>query len=293
MRFGLITNLKRTGALQAIDDFRNWAEVKGHEITVCIEVDELSGRDFHGEYRKDVANKVDMLVSMGGDGTLLATARLVGTTEKPVLGINLGSLGFLTQLTPAQLIPAIEAIIDGKYEIEERMLLKVEIPGGINLENPYALNDVVVNNGTVSRLVEINLLVNNEEVVTYRADGLVIATPTGSTAYSLAVGGPIMHPKLEGIIASPISSFSLSTRPMIFSAKDTLEIKVLSGLDNAALTLDGQVMLPFKDFNSVVISRAEVHLKLIVFPENSYYKLLKNKLHWGLSPLANNDRGKG
>jgi len=211
------------------------------------------------------------------------------TRGKPVLGINLGSLGFLTQLTPSQLVPALDAIVEGKYNIEKRMLLKVDVPGNSDLESLYALNDVVINNGPISRLIDIYLSVNGENVVSYRADGLVIATPTGSTAYSLAVGGPIVHPKMEAIITSPISSFSLTTRPMIVSSAETLEIKIHSQHGQAGLTLDGQIMVALDNSDRVIIKKAEQYLKLIVFPENSYYELLKSKLHWGRSPLDSAD----
>jgi len=286
MRFGLIANLKRAGARTAIDSFLSWAERSGTDIILCTE---LSGA-FHDGLkfypREQIAGEVDILVSMGGDGTLLATARAVGSSGTPLLGINLGSLGFLTQLTPQQLVPALDAIIKGDYQIEDRMLLKTEAVGQDMPDSPYALNDVVVDNGPISRLIDIDLTVNGEEVVTYRADGLVIATPTGSTAYSLAVGGPILHPKMEAIIAAPISSFSLATRPMVFSAEDCLELTVRSDHGEAGLTLDGQVMFQLKHMSKVRIRKAEFRTRFIVFPDNTFYKVLKNKLHWGKSPTA-------
>ncbi|MEW5994787.1 MAG: NAD(+)/NADH kinase, partial [Candidatus Zixiibacteriota bacterium] len=236
--------------------------------------------------RYDIASEIDLLVSMGGDGTFLASARAVGEQGVPLLGINLGSLGFLTQVGQKDLEKALAAIAEGKYEIEERMLLKVHVEGKQQLDNPYALNDVVVDNGPISRLIDINLRVNKEDIVTYKADGLIIATPTGSTAYSLAVGGPIMHPKMEAIIAAPISSFSLNTRPMVFSSGDVLELQINSPHGVAGLTLDGQVMAPLIDTDKVVITKADFCLKLVTFPQYSFYKLLRNKLHWGMTPHA-------
>jgi NAD+ kinase len=289
MLFGLIANLKREGADKAVWDFVNWARDRGHETVLGDDLREQFDHDLKFAPHEKLAEDADIVVSMGGDGTLLATARLVLTLGKPVLGINLGSLGFLTQLSPSQLVEALDAIVAGKYQVEKRMLLEVEVPGGAPLESPYALNDVVIDNGPVSRLVEIYLSVNGENVVSYRADGLVIATPTGSTAYSLAVGGPIVHPKMEAIITSPISSFSLTTRPMIVSSAETLEIKIHSQHGQAGLTLDGQIMVVLGNSDRVIIRKAEHYLKLIVFPENSYYGLLKNKLHWGRSPLDSAD----
>jgi NAD+ kinase len=289
MLFGLIANLKRQGADKAVWDFVKWAHDHGHETILGEDLRDQFDHNLKFAPNEKVAEDADIVVSMGGDGTLLATARMVVTRGKPVLGINLGSLGFLTQLTPSQLVPALDAIVEGKYHIEKRMLLKVEVPGSSELESPYALNDCVIDNGPVSRLIDIYLSVNGENVVSYRADGLVIATPTGSTAYSLAVGGPIVHPKMEAIITSPISSFSLSTRPMIISSAETLEIKIHSQHGQAGLTLDGQIMVALGNKDRVIIKKAEQYLKLIVFPENSYYELLKSKLHWGRSPLDSAD----
>ena len=284
MRFGLIANLKRVGAKEAIRSSIAWAKTNKHELTLC---DELAGE--FPEYprlcpRSQLATQVDMLVSMGGDGTLLASARSVGAVGTPLLGINLGSLGFLTQQTPQQLISALDAVVAGDYKIEERMLLKAEVQGDNQPSTPFALNDVVIDNGPVSRVLDINLKVNGEDVVTYVADGLILATPTGSTAYSLAVGGPIVTPGMDAIIAAPIAAFSLTTRPMIFSGDDVLEAIVGTEGRPAILTLDGQVNVELKDHQMVRISRADFRARFVVFAENSYYKLLRSKLSWGLPP---------
>lgn len=286
MRFGLIANVKRESAAEAIDTFINWARQSRHDVVLSEELKESVGDGLEFLARQRIASEVDILVSMGGDGTFLASARAVGEQGTPLLGINLGSLGFLTQFPQKQLEKALDAIATGEYQIEERMMLRVHVEGKRQLDSPYALNDVVVDNGPVARLIDINLSVNKEDIVTYKADGLIIATPTGSTAYSLAVGGPIMHPKMEAIIAAPISSFSLNTRPMIFSGSDVLELKIRSEHGVAGLTLDGQVSAPLIDTDKVVIARADFRLKLVTFPQYSFYKLLRNKLHWGVAPKA-------
>ncbi len=286
MRFGLIANLRREGAREAIKIFAAWARKTGNDLILCKELEGMSDEPLEVAEPEDFAPEVDILVSMGGDGTFLSSARSVGSVGTPLLGINLGSLGFLTQLQPQQLTGALDAIVDGDYWIEQRMLLKTEIEGKPALESPYALNDVVVDNGPIARLIDIDLKVNGEELVTYRADGLILATPTGSTAYSLAAGGPIVQPKMQAIIATPISSFSLSTRPVIFSAEDILELNIRSEHGVAGLTLDGQVMAPLIDTDKVVVKKADFLVKVIVFPQNSFYQVLKRKLHWGISPSA-------
>jgi len=266
--------------------FVKWADESSSHLVLCEELKGITGNNLEFAEREKIAARVDIMVSMGGDGTLLAAARAVGLADIPILGINLGSLGFLTQLTPEQLVPALNNITSGNYQIQKRMLLKTEIAGGKKLEHPYALNDVVVDNGGISRLIDIKLTVNGEHIVTYKADGLVLATPTGSTAYSLAVGGPIMHPEMQAIIAAPISSFSLSTRPMVFSATDVIELGIRSEHGRAGLTLDGQVMEKLGDTDSVRVTKAEFMSRFIVFPENSFYQVLKSKLHWGIMPTA-------
>ena len=287
MRFGLIANLKREGAREAIATVQGWIKANGHELRCCRDLLDSVCKDVAQSVpREELAEDSDILISMGGDGTFLASARAVGAAGTPVLGINLGPLGFLTQMRPHQLETALDAIASGAFLIEERMLLKTEIEGRPRLESPYALNDVVIDNGPVARLIDIKMDVNGEELVTYRADGLILSTPTGSTAYSLAAGGPILHPAMQAIVVSPIAAFSLSTRPMVFSSSDTLEIRVGSEHEVAGLTLDGQITAPLSDTDRLIITQADFQLKIVVFPDSSFYKVLKEKLHWGISPQA-------
>lgn len=284
MKFGLVANLKRIGAVETVHSCIAWARHAKQDILLAEDLrDVVEGKNVFLPER-ELARQVDVIVSMGGDGTLLATARAVGHIGTPILGINLGSLGFLTQQTPQQLIPALEAIVAKKYQLDERMLLHAEVDGSETLPSSFALNDIVINNGPVSRLLDISLEVNGERVVTYKSDGLVIATPTGSTAYNLAVGGPIMHPSMDAIIVAPISPFSLNTRPMIFRPDDRLEFQILSEEREASLTLDGQVMITLQYPERVWLSRADFRARFVVFPESSYYHLLKTKLNWGVHP---------
>ena len=285
MRFGVVANTKRPGARDALKRFSLWARDKGHQLMASSDLEELGDGSIQYTPRAELPGQADFLVSMGGDGTLLAAARLVGASEVPILGINLGSLGFLTQQASKDLLAALDAIVAGNYRIESRMILKTEVKAGTTLGEPFALNDVVLNNGPISRLIDIELRVNGESIVTYRADGLIIATPTGSTAYSMAAGGPIIQPGMQAIVATPISSFSLNSRPLVFSSDDRLELTTGPGSERPTLTLDGQVMVMLKPEDEVMISRAHFDLKLVVFPESSFYKVLRRKLHWGLGPL--------
>lgn len=292
MRFGLIANLKRIGAHRAILSMIDWTRQSGHDLIICDEIQQEIKPEQAAAYkyasRDEICSQIDILVSMGGDGTLLATARSVGESGIPILGINLGSLGFLTPLTPEQLVGALEKIAAGNFGIQERMLLKAVIDNGETIETPLALNEFVLDNGAVARLLDISLKVNGEDVVTYKADGLIISTATGSTAYNLAVGGPILHPGLEAMIAAPISSFSLTTRPMVFLPDDKLELQIVSDEPREAVfTIDGQVSFPCRNGQKLSISRADHRVKFVTFPEESYYELLKSKLHWGIPPNYN------
>jgi len=284
MRFGLIANLRRIGAKDAIETTIAWASRTGHDLILSDTLRAVVPSYPQFAKEAELRTQADVIVSMGGDGTLLATARAVGPTGIPILGVNLGSLGFLTQRTPAELPSSLDAVVAGEYQIEERMLLKVNSAGRYRISCPYALNDAVLDRGPSARLLDINLKVNGEDVVTYKADGLIIATPTGSTAYALAAGGPILHPKTEAMIAAPIAPFSLTTRPMIFSGDDILELQLMTKYEEAHLTLDGQVGIAIKQGEPILVSKADYKIRLITFKENSYYQLLRNKLHWGVPP---------
>jgi NAD+ kinase len=283
MRLGLIANLKRSGAREAVQNFVVWAKEHRHDLYLCDDLTTLIPHTSNVVSRNALGACCDMIVSMGGDGTMLAAARAAVPHETPILGINLGSLGFLTQQRREQLLDALDAVDAGKYRIEERMLLQAVVDNSSG-SLPAALNDIVVSNAPVSRVIDINLKVNGEDVVTYTADGLILATPTGSTAYSLAVGGPIMHPKMEAIIAAPISAFSLNIRPIVFDAGDVLQLQVTSHKRQASLTLDGQVVVALHHNEVITVTRAKSHAKFVVLPDNSFYSVLRSKLHWGVPP---------
>jgi len=284
MIFGLIANLRRDGAPAAIQSAIDWAGDRGHDLILSEGIRPLHPDHPNFALRDELASQVDILISMGGDGTILAVARSTGGLGTPMLGVNLGHLGFLTQLRPARLESALDDIVAGRYKIEERILLKAEIKGRPPLPSPYALNDVVLDHGGTTRVLEIDLSINGEQIVRYCADGLIIATPTGSTAYNLAVGGPIVYPSIDAIIASPIAAFSLTTRPMIVSGDDKLELSIHTPDRKAHVTLDGQVEFEIEESEKVLVSKADAKARFIMFPENTYYKLLRNKLHWGVSP---------
>jgi len=290
MRFGVIANFGRPDAAAAVETILDWCDHNGHEAFVCENVITGPKMDVKTVTRSELCVDSDIVISLGGDGTMLATARAMGDKEIPILGINLGYLGFLTQLTPEQLKNAMDRVAADDYQIEERMLLKTNVIDGPQLESRYALNDVVIDKGAVSRVINMSLYANDEYICSYTADGLIIATPTGSTAYSLAVGGPILNPYMKAFIASPISPFSLTSRPMVFPADVILEVRIRSEHGNANLTIDGQVATNFSPTGIIRITRADHVVKFIKFEENSFYDVLRRKLHWGRLPVVDYEK---
>jgi len=286
MRFGVVANFDRPDAEKAVDAIVQWCRKNNHDVYIYKGVTSGEQPYIPSLSQDQLGDNTDIMISLGGDGTMLASARILRDKDIPILGINLGSLGFLTQLTPDQLECSLTRLIEGDYRIEKRLILKTEIIDGPALESPFALNDIVIDKGDVSRVINLSLYADGEYICSYTGDGLIIATPTGSTAYSLAVGGPILNPDMEAFIASPISPFSLTSRPMVFSPDRTLEVKVRSEHGGALLTIDGQVTAQVAPKGAVKITRAKHSLKMVTFADNSFYSILRHKLHWGRLPVV-------
>lgn len=285
-RFGILAHHRRPGVLPAARTIVEWIEKNGFEYFLCDEIAELMGDRIHRVSRDKMHEKIDCLLSLGGDGTMLASARAVGQYGIPIFGVNVGSLGFLTEATTSDIIGSLEIIKSGKFIIDERMVLKVECEG--MCENDlYALNDVVVDNGEDTRLVKLDLFLNDKFVCSYNADGLIISTPTGSTAYNLAAGGPVIHPQLDAIIACPICPHSLTIRPILFSKDAHIVVRLAASDIDGRLTIDGQVNLIMPPAADVLISRADYRVKLIRTREYDFFQILRTKLHLGARPLTN------
>ena len=223
----------------------------------------------------------DLALSIGGDGTFLNTAALIGSKNIPILGINTGRLGFLADVSGDELDIALDAILSNNLSVEERTLLKVETSDNRNINHPYVLNDISVLKQDSSSMISINTWLNGEEVHTYHADGLIISTPTGSTAYSMSAGGPLMVPQSQNIILSPVASHSLTVRPLVIPDNwiVTLEVDSRSGCYQVAL--DGRTMV-LEDNVKIRISKGEYTIKVAKQPNHTFFNTLKNKLMWGL-----------
>jgi NAD+ kinase len=228
--------------------------------------------------------QLDALITFGGDGTLLRGARLLGGRETPILGVNLGRVGFLTTATRESLEPALEALVTGKFEIERRQALRAAIrdPEGETRSTQMAVNDVTVHKGGVARVIRVNVFIQGDNVGPYSADGIIVATPTGSTAYSLSAGGPIVVPGVEAIIVTPIAAHTLAVRPLVVPATYRIVIEPIAGWsDDLLVSFDGQTGTTLAPGESVDVSRADHRVCLIRLGGDGFFGRMRQKLHWG------------
>lgn len=290
--FGIVANIERTHSREAVTSTIGWLEAHGHEYYLDRKISALIGEsDRRSGFstdrfleRHELTARCDYILSLGGDGTMLATVRAVGRTEVPVIGINLGSLGFLTQQPEKALVGSLERIVAGDFKIDRRMVLNATTEPKAGEGNFFALNDFVIDRGSLSRLITINFYTDGDFVSSYRADGLIVATPTGSTAYNLAAGGPIVHPALNAIIVSPICPHTLTQRPLILSGDSILQMDVESLPGQASLTADGQKVFPLESGYKVIIKAADYKVNLIRFSDISFFDVLRQKLYLGRWP---------
>ena len=226
--------------------------------------------------------EADLIVVLGGDGTMISTARLTGDKEVPVLGINYGSLGYLTEFRIEEMFSALEKILEGNYQIDRRVMLDVEhLRGGEKLASGRVLNDVVINKAALARIIEIEVELNNLFVNSFRADGLIVSTPTGSTAYNLSAGGPIIYPSMNAVVLTPICPFTLTNRPIVVPDEDEIEIKLRNEIEGVVLTLDGQIGHQIKADDRVLIRKSATTFNLVQPQNRNYFDVLRNKLKWG------------
>jgi NAD+ kinase len=234
--------------------------------------------------RAELPAQVDVIVVLGGDGTLLSVARAVGDLGIPILGVNLGGLGFLTATTLDEMIPALEAFLAGRMTVEDRMMLSARLHREGGLAGSFlALNDVVIVKGAMSRIIDLSVSVDGQSAIDYRADGLIIATPTGSTAYALSANGPILQPDVPALALVPISPHTLSNRPIAVSDACTVEVTLKHGAD-ARLQCDGQPQLDLVEGDRIAARRSPHVLQLVHPPGYDYYAMLREKLHWSETP---------
>ena len=278
---GIIIKRNKPEALSLARDIVGWLSARGVKVLVEKEVAEQIGHPDHID-RDGIPSRADLLIVLGGDGTLLSVARLSRVESIPVLGINLGGLGFLTEISKEETFPVLEKIIAGDFETEQRLMLKATIlRRGEIIGESTVLNDIVINKGVLARIIDMETHIDGAYLTTFKADGLILATPTGSTAYSLAAGGPIVYPSLNSIIVNPICPHTITNRPLVVHDTATVKIILKTANQNVHITLDGQVGMPLQGGDVVEAHKAPGHIQLIRSPYKTYFELLRTKLRWG------------
>jgi NAD+ kinase len=283
---GVVVKPNHDEAWKTACELSDWLEKRGIALVgqPRVQSEGTQAADCHiGEVDDErFADESDLIVVLGGDGTMIATARLVGDSDALVLGINYGSLGYLTDFRIEEMFPALEAIFEGEYEIDRRVMLHAEHwRGDEMLATGRVLNDVVINKAALARIIEIEVSLNELFVNSFRADGLIISTPTGSTAYNLSAGGPIIFPSMNAVVLTPICPFTLTNRPIVVPDDAVIELKLEKENEGVVLTLDGQIGYTMLADDRVRIRKSRTTFNLVHPPNRNYFDVLRNKLKWG------------
>ena len=277
MKISIIANPRKKKIYSVCRKLIPWLKRKGVEVFISKDI----AREIKGakkEYsREEVARKGDILIALGGDGTLLEAVRLLKGRDIPIIGVNAGGLGFLTEVTLEEFYPLLENVLKGKFETKERAMLEVSLGSAKKF---FALNDVVITRGAFSRILRLKVYIENEFANAYLSDGLILATPTGSTAHSLSAGGPIVHPELKVIVLSPICPHTMTNRPLIIPGDKEVTIELDREKVEVSLTMDGQIWKSLAQGQKVKIKMAKNVVRLITNPKKSYFEVLRHKLNW-------------
>ncbi len=280
---GLVLNINKEKTFQVASKVIDWLQDK--DINIFIE--EKAAKQMSKKHKKASFSKLressDLIILFGGDGTFLYTARNFIGTEIPILGINMGRLGFLTEIEINEIEETLQKLISGNCKIEKRMLLKTKVKRDNKIVfESFALNDTVVNRGANARMIGIDLYINNKQVNSYRADGLIAATPTGSTAYSLSAGGPIVNPCLRALIITPICPHTLYVRPLVISDQEIVKIIVSGENHEMKITTDGNDSFSLITGDMIIVEAAKKDISLVTLPDRTFYDILHEKMRSGL-----------
>ena len=286
-RIGIVLKPNQPKALNTICELAVWLAERNIRLLGGPEIERQRIEHETGCAVEEVptnklAAEVDLMLVLGGDGTMIATARLAGDQEVPVLGVNYGGLGYLTEFRIEELFSALEMILSGNYRLDKRVMLDVELQRHDTvLTSNRVLNDVVINKSALARIIEIEVSFNHQFVSSFRADGLIVASPTGSTAYNLSAGGPIVFPSMNAVVLTPICPFTLSNRPLVVPDSGEIELTLKTDNEDVALTLDGQVGFPLQVEDRVTIRKSKTTFNLIQPSTRNYFDVLRDKLRWG------------
>ncbi|HKZ81168.1 MAG TPA: NAD(+)/NADH kinase [Pyrinomonadaceae bacterium] len=286
-RVGIVLKPHQPEALKTICSVVKWLHERGIQLVGSPEIERErieheTGCSVETLERESLAAGVDLILVLGGDGTMIATARMIGDTEVPVLGVNYGGLGYLAEFRIEELYTALEAILAGDYRVDRRVMLAVELlRGDEHLTRNRVLNDVVINKSALARIIEIEAYLNRQFVNSFRADGLIVSTPTGSTAYNLSAGGPVIFPSMNAVVITPICPFTLSNRPIVVPDESLIELRLKTANEEVVLTLDGQVGLALKPEDRVLIRKSKTTFNIVQPANRNYFEVLRDKLRWG------------
>jgi NAD+ kinase len=260
------------------------AWLRERSIAVCVdtETEGCLATSVKALPRESLSDEIELLIVLGGDGTLLSAARALNNHKIPILAVNLGGLGFMTSVTLEEMYPLLEQVLAGNYRTTERMMLEAEIfHSGKPAERQSALNDAVANKGALARMLDFDVLVDDEHVGRYRADGIIVATPTGSTAYSLAAGGPIVDPTIDAFVITPICPHMLTNRPLVIPGSAKIDLDFAAAAQPVYLTIDGQIGFQLEAHDRVTIKQSSNRVTLVRPPTKTYFEVLRSKLRWG------------
>jgi NAD+ kinase len=286
-RIGVVVKPHQPDALDTLCRLTKWLHQKEIQLVGRAEIAHEQIERQTGcavEIVKDdqLARSVDLILVLGGDGTMIATARMIADADVPVMGVNYGGLGYLAEFPIEELFAALDSILSGQYKVQKRVMLAIELWRGEELiTRNRVLNDVVVNKSALARIIEIEAYLDSQFVNLFRADGLIVATPTGSTAYNLSAGGPVLYPSMNAVVITPICPFTLSNRPIVVPDESVIEVRLITDNEEVALTLDGQVGFPLKVRDRIVIRKSRTTFNLVQPPNRNYFDVLRDKLRWG------------
>lgn len=286
-RVGIVLKPHQPDAFKTMCELARWLAERGIALLGGPEIErtgieQQTGCTVEEVEPEKLAANVDLVLVLGGDGTMIAAARLMGDAEVPVLGVNYGGLGYLAEFRIEELYTALESILSGNYRLDKRVMLAIELlRGDEHVIRNRVLNDVVINKSALARIIEIEAYLNQQFVNSFRADGLIVSTPTGSTAYNLSAGGPVIYPSMNAVVITPICPFTLSNRPIVVPDNAVIELCLKTEQQDVALTLDGQVGFPLKVEDRVVIRKSQTTFNLVQPMNRNYFDVLRDKLRWG------------
>ncbi|HEX5413486.1 MAG TPA: NAD(+)/NADH kinase [Terriglobia bacterium] len=281
-KIGIVSKPRKAEIREIVPELVEWLRERDIEVSIDKETGAILESSEKCLTRNELPGKVDLLVVLGGDGTLLAAARALYRREVPIFAVNLGDLGFLTVITRDELYPALEGVLSGNYRSERRVQIEGELVRADEVLSSFrALNDVVLNKGAIARIQDFEVYADGEFISNYKSDGLIVATPTGSTAYSLAAGGPVVSPSVEAFMITPICAHTLTNRPLVLRDSANIEIVVKSQREAAYLTVDGQVGIATHSEDIIRVRKSDSCIELIQPPQRNYFEILRQKLKWG------------